>query len=160
MHRMAKVKVLAVAVSFLLLFSGCKEQTCESTVPTVDYVNFVYALDSQTATLTISFYDCDGDLVLNPATTDSANYYNLELIPYYRNNGAWEQIELEVPSRYLFPETLVSTGRNKTLEGEIDIDLSAEYNSLAFYDTLKYEFYIRDDAGNVSNLAETTPLVY
>jgi hypothetical protein len=49
-------------------------------------------------------------------------------------------------------------GQDKTLKGEISVKI--QYQVVPPYDTIKYDFYVRDRAYNKSNVASTTDITF
>lgn len=109
--------------------------------------------------LTISFTDGDGDIGL--FQSDTAYPYDANIFisrigisngsPVLTNTNEWTS---RIP--YLTPES-----QNKTLRGEIDIEIIM-YKTIQPpypYDTMYYELYIKDRALHVSNIITTPEIV-
>lgn len=103
------------------------------------------------------FEDGDGDLGLlqpdpelsNPDTT------NLTFYLYKKENGSYSTPDDTLGYRIPYMER---TGQNQILQGTIRISfLYIGYNES---DTLFYEFFIEDRAGNLSNTCETCEIVF
>ena len=109
------------------------------------------------------FEDGDGDLgYLQPGMEEEVDSVNLFFTLYRINNGveslAPEDDPLE-PSDYRIPY-MERQGQNKILKGTISITFMYLFYSAE--DTIKYDFIIKDRAGNLSNTASTSviPLYY
>lgn len=147
-------KVALSLLAAVAMVSGCKDKGCTDNVPYIEFRSLTSTPTS--ALLTFYFRDCDGDIG-NPDKADTAGF-NLFLTYYQKTNGNWEKLVLPEESRYKIPEVTSKSNSDK-LEGEIDIDLTVEVFSFTSIDTLKIEFYMKDNAGNVSNTQESNPLI-
>lgn len=80
------------------------------------------------ASLTISFTDGDGDIGLEPFAlqppydTGSTYYHNMFLEYEKRQGGEWVRPNLAIPFYYRIPN-ITPTGQNKVLEGDIAVAL-------------------------------------
>ncbi len=153
-----------------LALAGCPTPKTLPDVPRVEYKSFILekkinALNQEilTGTLTFDFEDGDGDIGFE-ASFDSINApdsvkYNLFLTLYEMVNGVYREVdtsELLSPPYYRIPP-LDREGQNKTLKGEISVDI--EYFTIE-YDTLRYSFYIQDRAFNRSNVDTTDEIIF
>jgi hypothetical protein len=128
--------------------------------PRIRFLDFTQTPD--TAYLRFSFTDGDGDLGLNQGDTappfnfKGDNYYNIYIKYFEKTNGKYNEISLSSPFNYRF-KRIQSPGRDKALEGEMKIKIPAPYYSpfRSVGDTVRYDFYIKDRALNISN-TETT----
>ncbi|NMC38021.1 MAG: hypothetical protein GYA41_06835 [Bacteroidales bacterium] len=103
------------------------------------------------------FEDGDGDLgYLPPEAEEEVDSANLFFTLYRINNGveilAPEDDPLK-PSDYRIPY-MERQGQNKILKGTISITFLYLFYSIE--DSIKYDFYIKDRSGNVSNTASTS----
>lgn len=126
-----------------------------------------------TASMLIKFTDGDGDIGLNESDTfppynfGSEFYSNLYFNYFEFVNGAWERIYLGVdpvsgdtmnPFAYRIP-VLETDGRNKALEGEIEIDMPSGYFSpFTDSDSLRYEVVLYDRALHMATAVTQTLL--
>jgi hypothetical protein len=165
MKRFAYIIVLS-----LVLLTGCPAPKVLPDIPMVEFQSFLLMEKSNplgskilTGILNFHFEDGDGDIGFN-ASGDSLNLpdtlkYNLFLTLHEKVNGVYRKIETsELKSKpyYRIPP-LDREGQNKTLRGEIEVEI--EYYTID-YDTLKYSFYIMDRAFNHSNTDTTTEIVF
>jgi hypothetical protein len=165
----AAFSVLAFCLAFAC--SSChKEQTNASVAPVISFKEFKkFGTDS--ATVTISFTDGDGDIGLDatdmnpPYNVGSKYQYNLYLVYYYQDaTGAWVPV---VTSKYppaidtleygyripLIPQV----GQNKSLTGQIKVRLNYPY-TVSGSSPFKYKIVLIDRALHISNQVDTGPL--
>ncbi|TXC78891.1 hypothetical protein [Luteibaculum oceani] len=150
--------VFAVLAS--CMFLACLKNTDLPPEPVISEVRTVVFTDS--ARFTIVFTDGDGDIGLNPGDTfppfDKASYFHSNLYFNYFEfrNGAWKRVYLNIdpqtgdtinPFAYRIP-VLETDGRDKTLEGEINVDLPFALGS-GNADTVRFEVELYDRALNV-----------
>ena len=149
-------------------FDSCKPDQCEEVVPVITFKDISVFADTTIGKLTITFKDCDGDIGLSEGDTlppyhfSGSNYYNLKCKYIELQNGVWvEKKDLEPPFFYRTP-VITPEGKNKTLEGDIEVTLDPSWYLLPIvspYDTFKYKIQLIDRALNVSNSVETPILV-
>ena len=152
-------KVVLLVGALGLLLSGCLKTEEFPVEPRITFDSFEFFGDS--ASLTISFTDGDGDIGLGasdvapPYDTASEYYYNLFLGYSEKLNGEWVDVDFEEPISYRIPR-ITPTGQNKALEGEIAVaidpfPLFITGNS----DTVRYSVVLVDRALNRSNEVNT-----
>lgn len=154
MNYASKITLL-LGATCLLFFTGCTPDDCEEEIPEIEFKSFERAQDS--ALLTISFLDCDGDIGLRENETDPPYDFNLFVSYLEWKGGEWVKLELDSNNdlKYRVP-TLESTGNSDKLDGDIELTmLSARFGTA---DTVSYEIYLVDRALNESNRIRT-PLV-
>ena len=155
--------IILISVS---LFSCGKIETLPP-VPSIKFMSFevfdttdILGNLSKGGRLKFHFEDGDGDLGLKyPSELTTSDTTNL-FLTLYRKSGnvmipASDNDPLK-PSGYRIPY-MERTGQNKILRGTISVTFLYLFYSEA--DTVKYEFYIKDRAGNESNLASTCEIV-
>jgi len=153
-----------------LLIAACEPPERVSPVPEITFKSFLLedyidSLDNRgkLGTLKFNFIDGDADIgsfVADTETTEESlkDKYNVFLIPFEKlSNGFYDSVEAD-PLKYIirYNEKLDRVGQNKTIKGEIKI--SIQYSIIPAQDTLQYEFYILDRAGNKSNVATTSDI--
>lgn len=110
--------------------------------------------------LEFEFEDGDGDLGLEPPNNlEEADSTNLFFTMFRKTGGVMEQVTENdplKPSSYRIP-FMDRPGQNKILKGNMIITFL--YMTYNVTDTIKYEFYVRDRAGNESNTDETSEIV-
>jgi hypothetical protein len=150
----------------MLLITTCEKQQCDVTAPSIEFLSFDKNNDS-TATLKISFEDCDRDIGLSPADTlspydiDGDYYYNLWLDYYELQDGEWVLRDDFFPQfRYRIPRLSGQEVINRSMVGEIQVDLEPIYYLLfSPYDTIKFEVTLVDRALNESNKVMTPVII-
>ena len=147
----------------LLLAGGCLQVETLPPEPSVEFVSVTQLTDS--ASLVFSFKDGDGDIGLDPNDTTGqfapgqTFFHNLFVEYFEKQNGVWQQINLQLPYRYRIP-VITPTGQNKSLEGEISIALAPfPTDPFSRFDTVKYSIQLADRALHLSNVVETPEMV-
>lgn len=146
-----------------VVLGGCRKTEDFPVEPRIEYKSFGIFGDS--ASLTISFTDGDGDVGLDdydnlpPFDTASPYYFNLFLDYFELRQGVWHEVEFDIPMRYRIPR-ITPTGQNKVLEG----DLSVAIDPLPLFttglsDTIRYKVHMIDRALHVSNTVESEVIV-
>jgi hypothetical protein len=148
------------------LFSCGKIETLPP-IPSIDFTSFevfdttdILGNLSKGGRLKFYFEDGDGDLGLKyPTEIPASDTTNLFLTLYRKSGGVMIPVpdnDPLKPSDYRIPY-MERTGQNKILRGTISVTFLYLFYSEA--DTIKYEFYVKDRAGNESNLASTCEIV-
>lgn len=154
-------------LAFFSIFSfSCGKIEQLPAVPHIEFRNFtvfdtldILGNQSKGARLQFYFEDGDGDVGLNPPTGDDSDTTNLFLSLYRKINGvmtpALPNYQLG-PSKYRIPY-MERLGQNKILKGTIQV--SFVYSFFNPGDTIMYDFFIKDRAGNESNVVTTCEIV-
>jgi len=166
-----KSKIIpAVAIFSLITLYSCEDIQKIPARPRVDYTSFTVfdttdLLDNKVkgGRLKFFFEDGDGDLGLAAPVEDQTNdSINLFLKLYRMENGimtpAPDDDPLK-PSGFRIPY-MIRTGLNRVLRGNISVDFMYLFTTKE--DSIKYVFYIKDRAENISNIDSTSilPLFY
>jgi hypothetical protein len=110
--------------------------------------------------LVFQFQDGNGDLGLDfPRITGTIDSTNLFFTLYRKTGSSFQEVPPDDPSRpspYRIP-FMDRQGQNKILRGTISITFLYLFYSPA--DTLKYKFYVKDRAQNLSNTDSTCVFV-
>ena len=162
-----KITYLIVWSAILsLILSSCRKVETYPEIPEIEYLSFFIrdtidelGNEGLVGKLVFSFVDGDGDIGLKqpPDTVDPSDpeYSNLFFTMFDIQNGIPVEIgddELEFPLNYRIPY-LEPQRMDQSITGEVEV----EFTYLLFdYDTISYDFYITDRAGNESN-TESTP---
>jgi hypothetical protein len=163
-------RIIYIMVIMSLALAGCPTPKTLPDVPRVEFKSFILdykinALNQEilTGTLTFDFEDGDGDIGFEVDTGSihlpDTLKYNLFLTLHERVNGKYRKVEPdELGSQpfYRIPP-LDREGQNKTLKGEISVDI--EYLTID-YDTLRYSFYLMDRAFHRSNVDTTNEIIF
>ncbi len=169
MKRLALIMIPAT-----LLLAGCPTPSVLPDIPRVEYKSFILTEKPNdlvpnllTGELVFDFEDGDGDIGFeagyfappDTSTQPDSTKYNLFLTLHEKVDGKYRRIdtsELESKPFYRIPP-LDREGQNKTLKGEIKVDI--EYFTIPC-DTLRYSFYIMDRALHRSNTDTTEEIVF
>ncbi|HRH38338.1 MAG TPA: hypothetical protein PK760_08340 [Flavobacteriales bacterium] len=142
--------LLAVAVLFIC---GCMKTEVFPPEPAIKFKSFSQFSDS--ASLTISFVDGDGDIGLNdgdtlaPFNVDPYKY-NLYLDYDTMANNVWHRVTFATALQYRIPR-ITPTGQNKTLDGEVAVALPWPFFLDGLRDTARFTVRLYDRALHVSN---------
>ncbi len=164
------MKQFRQAFLFLLIIAlvGCKKIPTFPTAPEITFVGLKKITvdrgaqsDKDSVVITLGFKDGDGDL----GTSDNTkiNYF---VDVYGKLEGKFQKVITNdtVPIRYLNRNgtffSLNPDGRQGPLEGTLKYGISSYVNFKPYSDsakyTLKFNVYIKDNAGNKSNEIETS----
>lgn len=105
--------------------------------------------------LKFAFRDGDGDLGLPDTPVTGQDSVNLFVTMYRIRNGVEEIAPADdplKPSAYRIPY-IDRSGRNKILKGTISVTFFYLFYTDA--DSVKYDFFVKDRAGNISNIDST-----
>lgn len=140
-------RLLLVLPSLMLLLSGCKKEQVISDAPTIEFVSInpnpaVRYQDE--VVITIQYTDGNGDLGEN--TSDVKNLF----VTDNRN-----QVTSEFRISQLAPDNA-----NIIIQGNLNINLPPQgfIDDNNTTETAIYSIYVKDRAGNQSNVIETTAL--
>jgi hypothetical protein len=163
---MKKIIYLLFAVIFIPCMNSCHKVAELPATPHIDFTSFTIfdTLDilgntSKGGRLKFHFEDGDGDLGLDPPIDSQVDSTNLFFTLFRKTGGVMAQAPdndpLKPPDfRIPYMERL---GQNKILKGTISVTfLYLFYNPT---DTIRYDFYIKDRAKNISNVVSTSEIV-
>jgi len=167
---------VVIGITQLFLFSSCLKVETYPVEPSINFQSFEVKGDS--AIVTISFTDGDGDIGLSDGDTlppydpSSFFYFNAYLEYYEMMDGIWVKGTAD-PNGNNFPtaDTIVfknrlpnitPIGQNKALKGEIKLILEPNYyNPISHHnDSIKYKIFIIDRALHISNTVETEVITH
>lgn len=162
---------LRIICSLLFLLSyACIETDPVSPVPEITFTSIELGIvydpkleqEIMVGTLKFEFQDGDADFgiyedIAADSTLPDSIRFNLFLIDYYKLDGIYYLIEHDTnnpPPYYtiFYNPKFDRVGQNKTVKGNITLTLT----DIPEYDTIKYDFFIRDRALHISNI-ESTP---
>ena len=155
------IMATAIAGAFI---TGCEPYEDVSEVPAITFKSFdLFRVDTLSNTiiagkLVFDFIDGDADIGANPNSYSAADSLNFFLIPSYKSEDTYFPLTDTLKYQIRYNEKLDREGKNKTIKGEIS--LMIYYFISPVYDTLRYDFYILDRAGNKSNTATTTDIAF
>jgi hypothetical protein len=158
------IKYLAISIIGILVLDSCKKIEQLPAVPFIRFDKFV-VFDTNTSLgmykagrLEFYFEDGDGDLgSINPddgsTETETPDLY----LSLFRKHGGIMIASTDTTAMlsYRIPY-MERTGVNKILKGTISVSI---FYFLPPTDTIKYDFYIKDRASNVSNVASTSEII-
>ena len=169
---MKTIKLLIILFVASALMSACLKVEKIPPIPKIEFISFeifdsvdILQNEKKAGILKFKFEDGDGDIGLHPPhptdTISNADTTNLKLMLYRKNNGAMQLVDgIDDPmlqrTGYRIPY-MERLGQNKILKGEIIITIL--YQSYKLEDTIKYDFFIIDRAGNISNIEDTPEII-
>lgn len=166
MNRFSKIGLFAAAMA-VIGFSACLPNNDFPDEPILEFKEFKKVPDANgkddVGILVLKFTDGDGDVGLGQADTfppynvDNIYYYNLFTRYYEKQDGEYVEVVLDPPNYFRVP-VLTPIGQNKSLEGEIEVELLIN-NPFSSYDTIKFEAWMVDLALHESNVVETGEIV-
>lgn len=156
---------LIFAFSFMVLLLGsCFKSEEFPVVPMISDPEFAFSNDS--ARLSFSFTDGDGDIGLSPEeiqapyNAESYYYYNL-YVDYYEKDDAegWVRGRNLEGDSIVFQyrlKPIIVKGKARGIKGTMDVSMITFYNPFSDQsDTIKYTIKLIDRALNESNVIET-----
>ena len=166
-----KIKAVPAIVIFsLLVMTSCGKIETLPPEPHIEYTSFTVFDTTDLLGNTIMggklkfyFEDGDGDLGLAvPEGTEQADTINLFVSLFRMNNGKISpapENDPYKPTGFRIPY-MERTGQNKILKGDISVIFFYLFYSKE--DSIRYDFNIKDRAGNVSNSVSTSviPVYY
>jgi hypothetical protein len=158
------LNIITLAILAVILWQ-CEDIRSYPDIPEVHYKKFSYT----DTVLTFSFADGDGNFGIEagnlnpPFDSASVYYHNVFLKLYEKVDTGYKEVELLEPLNWRLEDIPEPRGQNKTLRGDIDINLSITIQTLGALnimpDTFRFDMYIVDRALNHSNTASTPDLV-
>jgi hypothetical protein len=164
---MKEIRYLSAVLILVFFAVSCKKIEQLPSVPHIDFTSFTVfdTLDilgnvSKGGKLRFHFEDGDGDLGLNSPIDNTSDSTNLFLSLFRKKQGSMVAVTGLDPmlpySAYRIPY-MERLGQNKILKGTITVIFI--YQSYLPFDTIKYDFFIKDRALNVSNVISTSEIV-
>ncbi len=156
--------LIATVSAALLLAASCDPVEKVSDVPEVTFKSFdLFELDTigmkiKVGELAFNFIDGNADFGIDVGS-QSEDTVNLFLIAYQKVDGVYDSLSMDTYGRKYTvwnDENMVRVGQNKTIKGEIKLDIF--YFLTPPFDTIRYGFYITDRAGNRSNIDYTSDI--
>ncbi len=110
--------------------------------------------------LSFHFEDGDGNIGLRTPDGSETDTTNLFFTLFRKVDGVMEEIpdnDILKPSNYRIP-FMERTGQNKIIKGTIAITFLYLFYSEEATDTIRYDFYLKDRADNLSNTESTAEI--
>ncbi|MEZ4757738.1 MAG: hypothetical protein R2817_12990 [Flavobacteriales bacterium] len=161
--RSSATKVGPLALGAVLLLSACLKKEEFPPEPTIAFKSLEQFGDS--ASLTITFTDGDGDIGLDDTDTEApfepgSDYYHNLFVGFDQlNNGVWQEVQLALPLNYRVPR-ITPSGQNKALSGELAVALKPwPIIPGSEGDTVRFDVRLLDRSLNASNEASSGAVV-
>jgi len=115
---------------------------------------------AKAAIITFYFEDGDGDIGIQQPVEGETDTLNLFFTAYLKENGVFVEPSPtdNVQSTSFRIPYIERTGQNQIIQGTMDIIMF--YYFFNPEDTVKYEFYLKDRAGNLSNTEVTCEIPF
>jgi hypothetical protein len=151
-----------------LTLTACVKTEPVSSIPDITYKSFeIFFVYDSTLDQTIlagelifDFIDGDADIGIYPEDMDTVTWnrdnYNVFLVPFEKVDSLYFQVDPDSskpPPWYTIQHDskLDRVGQNKIIKGTINLLIY----DIPVFDSMKYDFYISDRAGNNSNTEST-----
>jgi len=161
---MKKVKYFVLIIFTVIAFGACRKIQQMPPEPRIEFRNFaifdtidILGNECKGGRLNFYFEDGDGDLGLDYPSTDMADTTNLFLVLFRKTGGIMVQVpddDIMKPYSYRIPY-MESPAQNKILKGTVTVTFLYLFYDPEENDTVRYDFFVEDRAGNISN-TETT----
>lgn len=168
-----KAKQTLLKGTFLLLvtvaFSGCYKEPEFSATPSIEFDDISKAIridqftgaNKDSVTISIKFQDGDGDLGLNNEEIAAAQLiedYNYVVRVFRKERGNFVEFEPFIPySGFFF--RLNNDDKPSPIEGTLDYSIDFPHPFTPKRDSVQFQIYLKDRAGNISNTIETETIV-
>ncbi len=163
---MREIKYLPLIIFGIFILDSCQKVEQVSDIPHIEFTSFtvfdttdILGNNSKGGRLKFYFEDGDGDVGLDAPSATQTDSTNLFFTLYRKIGGVMVPAPANdplAPSAYRIPY-MERTGQNKILKGTISVTFLYLFYSPG--DTIRYDFYIKDRAQNVSNVASTSEIV-
>ncbi len=155
--------ILFASVIITILITSCAKEKSFPPEPKIEFLHYVkYANDS--ADCIISFKDGDGDIGIEQGDTISKDDFVMKYL-YKGTDGNFHPFDIVDTTAvmdtlfysYRIPY-LTPDGQYKALDGEIKAKLRVPPIYVPGHTIVKFEIYIRDRAGHMSNRVQTNEI--
>ena len=165
--KMKIIKILTLSLFFSLFAIACGKIEQLPDEPYIEFRSFkvfdttdILGNKYQGGKLRFYFEDGDGDIGLDPPESAEEDSTNLFFDLYRKVKGTMVKVPANDPlnpSDYRIP-FMERTGQNKILRGTIDVTFLYLFYSEEDTDTIRYDFFIKDRSGNISNTESTSDI--
>jgi len=152
---------LILVASLIAAISSCEPEEKISDIPQISFksMNGPFLVQQSTITsygaeLVFAFRDGNSDfgVDLSSHPQDTINFF---MIPFQKVDGVYDSIDVELYGRkYTIKRDDKLERTDGTVKGEIKVLVT--YVIKPPFDTIRYDFYIIDRAGNMSNVESTS----
>lgn len=162
-------KNLAVIIIGFFAVIACEKIEPADPIPEIGFKDFKIedGYDSignptKNCELLFSFIDGDGDIGLIKYESDTVDPGNIFIVPFNKSEDSYSrEDDLDTLTFWIkYDDKMERVGQNKTLKGEIKVLFNLYLKFISDYDTLKFDFYIIDRAGNESNVESTNDVAF
>ena len=161
---MRTLKYLTALFLTIIVFASCEKLQTLPDRPHIEFRSFavfdttdILGNECKGGRLNFYFEDGDGDLGIEAPVYETDDTVNMFFNLYRKSGILFTEVpedDLLDPSDYRIPY-MERLGQNKILKGTITVSFLYLFYDIEDTDTLKYEFYIKDRALNVSDTATT-----
>ncbi|MCJ7446901.1 MAG: hypothetical protein MUO72_04355 [Bacteroidales bacterium] len=161
------IKCLSIVILISLAFGSCRKIQQLPAIPRIEFTSFavfdttdILGNDCKGGRLNFYFEDGDGNLGLHSPESGETDTTNLFLTLFRETGGIMVQVpdnDPIKPSAYRIPY-MDRTGQNKILKGTISITFIYWFYEPIDSGIFRYDFFIKDRAGNISNTASTSEI--
>lgn len=164
-----KMKTIRTLFPFLIIglitVISCEPEEEISDIPQVNFksLNGPFLIQQGTITsygaeLVFGFRDGNSDFGVD-VSVQSKDTINLYMIPFQKVNGVYDSIDANLYGRrYTIKRDEKLERTDGAVKGEIKVLVT--YVLRPPFDTMRYDFYILDRAGNMSNVESTSDISY
>jgi len=150
------MKRIAYFILVLILFHSCKNEPIFPIEPKIEFISVEPAViqDFGDVEIKLSYTDGDGDLGNEEADSTNFNLFLKDLRPGLPINGYDGILKYNIPN-------LTTDTKKPSIQGTININVLSLLRLQATKpaDTLAFEIWIQDRAGNISNTIQTKPII-
>jgi hypothetical protein len=161
----------ATLVTFILgiVASSCYKEPVFSLTPEITYAGFEKEIlvdafsgaNKDSLVISLDFTDGDGDLGLSEtekAAAEQKQEYNFFVKTFRKKNGKITEFTPFIPYSGFFPR-LKNDDRPGPIKGTLSYSIEFPHPFTPKRDSLQFQVYIKDRAGNLSNVATTDVIV-
>lgn len=164
-NKMNIIRILLPALIIGIITAiSCEPEEEISDIPEVSFksLNGPFLVEQASITLygaelVFEFKDGNSDFGVD-FTTNPADTINLFMIPFEKVNGIYDSIDSDLYGRKYTIKRDNKLDRDGAVKGEINVLVT--YVLRPPFDTMRYDFYIIDRAGNISNIESTSDIAF
>lgn len=157
-------KLIPLVLITLITFVSCEREENISDIPQIGFKSldgpFLIqqgTITSYGAELVFEFRDGDSDFGVD-MTERPQDSINLYMLAFQKINGIYDSIDFNLYGRKYTIKKDDKLDREGSVKGEIKVLVT--YVIKPPFDTIRYDFYILDRAGNKSNIESTSDISY